>query len=409
MTSKTAHPPRALDGVRVLDISNFLAAPLCGMLLADHGADVLKVERPGVGDEIRRWGESKDGVGLYYKVINRGKRSITLDLRTPFGVKIIKELVKDVDILIENYRTGTLEKWGIGWDVLKEINPGLVMVRVTGFGQTGPYRHRPGFGTLAEAYAGYAFISGQPDQPPLLPGFALGDASTGMMAAFLAMVAFQEKQRSGQGQVVDLAIYETLLTLIGPHVVNYDQLGQIQQRNGSRLPFTAPRNTYQTRDGKWIAIAGSSQVAFERICYLLKRPDLIDDPRFVNNRARLDHDKALDVELQAGVQTFDLEDLLRRSDEEGATIAPVNDVSMIFEDPQIKARQNIVRVDDEELGGQIGMQNVVGQLSKTPGRIDHAGPSIGQHNHQVFIELLGLTKEELLEQGIDIAEEAVGA
>lgn len=393
---------RALDGVRVLDISNFLAAPMCAMFLADHGADVLKVERPGVGDEIRRWGESKDGIGLYYKVINRGKRSITLDLKTEIGVEAVKCLVKDVDIIVENYRTGTLEKWGLGYDVLKEINPGLIMVRVTGFGQTGPYRFRPGFGTLAEAYAGYAYISGMPDQPPLLPGFALGDASTGMMAAFLAMVALNEKRRTGQGQVVDLAIYETLLTLLGPHIVNYDQLGQIQERNGSRLPFTAPRNTYQTRDLKWIAIAGSSQAAFERICDLIGRMDLPADPRFSTNRARLDHDKALDAEIQDAIGRMDLVLVMERSEALGATVAPVNDVSMIFEDPQIKARGNICHVPDAELGQPIGMQNVVGRLSATPGRIDSPGPALGEHNREVLIDQLGYSEAELQRYGITV-------
>lgn len=398
----SAASSRALEGVRVLDISNFLAAPMCSMFLADHGADVLKVERPEIGDEIRRWGESKDGVGLYYKVINRGKKSITLDLRTLFGVEAVKRLVKDVDVIIENYRTGTLEKWGLGYDVLKEINPGLIMVRITGFGQTGPYRHRPGFGTLAEAYAGYAYISGMPDQAPLLPGFALGDASTGVMAAFLTMVALQEKNRTGKGQVVDLAIYETLLTLLGPHVVNYDQLGQIQERNGSRLPFTAPRNTYCTSDGRWIAIAGSSQVAFERIALLIERQDLIEDSRFINNRARLDNDKALDEEIQTQIGQFELKDLLKRADEVGATIAPVNDVSMIFEDEQIKARESIVHVPDTELGGAIGMQNVVGKLSGTPGRIDSAGPALGQHNREILIDQLGYSEEELQRCGITV-------
>ncbi|MBS7846467.1 CoA transferase [Pseudomonas fluorescens] len=390
---------RALEGVKVLDISNFLAAPMSSMFLADHGADVIKVERPDVGDEIRRWGESKEGVGLYYKVINRGKKSITLDLKSVLGVEVVKRLVKDVDVIIENYRTGTLEKWGLGYDVLKEINPGIIMVRITGFGQTGPYRHRPGFGTLAEAYAGYAYISGNADEPPMLPGFALGDASTGVMAAFLTLVALQEKNRTGLGQVVDLAIYETLLTLIGPHVVNYDQLGQIQERNGSRLPFTAPRNTYFTADGRYIAIAGSSQVAFERIALLVERPDLITDPRFIDNRARLDNDKALDAELQAEIDKVALDDLLRRSEEVGATIAPVNDVSMIFEDEQIKARESIVRVEDAQLG-QVGMQNVVGKLSRTPGRIERAGPELGEHNREILVEQLGYSEAQLREFGI---------
>lgn len=390
---------RALEGVKVLDISNFLAAPMSSMFLADHGADVIKVERPDVGDEIRRWGESKDGVGLYYKVINRGKKSITLDLKSALGVEVVKRLVKDVDVIIENYRTGTLEKWGLGYDVLKEINPGIIMVRITGFGQTGPYRHRPGFGTLAEAYAGYAYISGNADEPPMLPGFALGDASTGVMAAFLTLVALQEKNRTGLGQVVDLAIYETLLTLIGPHVVNYDQLGQIQERNGSRLPFTAPRNTYFTADGRYIAIAGSSQVAFERIALLVERPDLITDSRFIDNRARLNNDKALDAELQAEIGKVALDALLRRSEEVGATIAPVNDVSMIFEDEQIKARESIVRVEDGQLG-QVGMQNVVGKLSRTPGWIERAGPELGEHNREILVEQLGYSEAQLREFGI---------
>lgn len=393
---------RALEGIRVLDISNFLAAPMCGMFLADHGADVIKVERPEVGDEIRRWGETKDGVGLFYKVLNRGKRSITLDLKTEIGADVVKRLVKDVDVIIENYRTGTLEKWGLGYETLKAINPGLIMVRITGFGQTGPYRFRPGFGTLAEAYAGYAYISGTPEQPPLLPGFALGDASTGMMAAFLTMVALNEKRRTGRGQVVDLAIYETLLTLLGPHVVNYDQLGQIQERNGSRLPFTAPRNTYQTEDGKWLAIAGSSQSAFERICDMIDRTDLVEDPRFATNRARLANDKALDEQIQNAIGRMDLATVMRRSEELGATAAPVNDVSMIFEDEQIKARGNICHVPDAELGAPIGMQNVVGRLSETPGRIDSAGPALGQHNREILIERLGYSEEELQRCGIAV-------
>jgi crotonobetainyl-CoA:carnitine CoA-transferase CaiB-like acyl-CoA transferase len=398
MTASTH--PRALTGVRVLDISNFLAAPMCTMFLADHGADVIKVEKPGDGDELRRWGESQDGVGLFYKVINRGKRAITLDLRTAFGANVVKRLVKDVDVVVENYRTGTLEKWGIGYDVLSEINPGLVMVRVTGFGQTGPYSHRPGFGTLAEAYAGYAFISGQAEHPPLLPGFALGDASTGLMAAFLTMVALEEKRKSGRGQVVDLGIYETLLTLIGPHVVNYAQLGMVQERNGSRLPFTAPRNTYQTKDGKWLAISGSSQAAFERICLLIGREDLVKDVRFATNRARIDHDVLLDREIQAGVATMDLEEVLRRSNDVGATVAPVNDVAMIFADPHIQARENLCNVQDAELGVEIGMQNVVGKLSRTPGQIQSTGPRLGAHNREILVETLGIAEDLLAANGI---------
>lgn len=275
---QTAPRQKPFAGVRVIDISNFLAAPMSAMFLADFGADMIKVEQPGKGDEVRYWGRNKDGVGLYFKILGRGKKSVTADLRTPLGTEIVKRLVKDADILIENYRTGTLEKWGIGPDVLQEINPGLIIVRITGFGQTGPYKDRPGFGTLAEAFSGFVHINGEPDRPPLLPGFGLADSTTGLMAAFLASAALHEKRRSGKGQIIDLAIYETLFTLLGPQAIDYDQLGEVQHRQGSRLPFTAPRNTYRTKDGKWVSMAGSAQSTFERICAALDVPGLIEDP-----------------------------------------------------------------------------------------------------------------------------------
>jgi len=390
----------ALAGVKVLDLSNFLAAPMSAMYLADFGADVIKVERPGSGDEVRYWGENKHGVGLYYKVINRGKRSITLDLRTPFGQDAVKRLVADMDVVVENYRSGTLEKWGLGYDVLKQINPGLVMLRITGFGQTGPYRKRPGFGTLAEAFAGYAYISGYPDQAPLLPGFGLADSTTGLMAAFLAMVALHHRQRTGEGQYVDLAIYETLLTLIGPHVINYDQLGLIQERSGSRLPFTAPRNTYRTRDGKWLAIGGSAQSTFVRICQVLEVPDLVSDPRFADNRQRLKHVDALDQALQQAVARFDLDDLLQRSTDLQSTMAPVNNVAQILADPQVQTRENVVALYDQELQTPLRMQNVVGKLSASPGGIRAPGPALGQHNREILIDRLGYTEAELQRAGI---------
>jgi crotonobetainyl-CoA:carnitine CoA-transferase CaiB-like acyl-CoA transferase len=392
----------ALAGVRVLDISNFLAAPLCSMFLSDFGAEVIKVEQPGRGDEVRYWGNDKDGVGLYFKVLNRNKRSITLDLRTPFGVEVVKRLARDVDIVVENYRPGTLERWGIGYDALSAENPRLILVRVTGFGQTGPNSRRPGFGTLAEAYAGYAHISGHPDGPPLLPGFGLADSTTGLMAAYLAMVALHEQRRTGRGQVVDLAIYETLLTLLGPQVVDYDQLGIVQQRSGSRLPFTAPRNTYQTRDARWVSMAGSAQSTFERICTALETPELVRDPRFLDNRARLKNAEALDVELQKAIGRFDLDDLLERFVRHEATVAPVNDVKRILEDEHIAARGNILELEDGELGGPLRMQNVVGKFSRTPGEVKSTGPRLGAHNWEILVGMLGYDEERLAAAGISL-------
>ncbi len=401
---RSVEPTRLpLEGVRVIDISNHLAGPSASMYLGDYGADVVKVERPGPGDEMRYWGNNRDGVGLYFKVINRNKKSISADLHTPIGVEIVKRLVKDADIVVENFRTGTLAKWGLDFDVLSRINPGLIMLKVTGFGQTGPYRNRPGFGTLAEAYSGYVHITGEPDRPPLLPGFGLGDASTGLMGAFLTMVALHEKRvNGGKGQVIDLALYETLYTLLGPQVVNYDQLGIIQERNGSRLPFTAPRNTYRTRDGKWVAIAGATQGVFERICAALEVPDLVEDPRFRNNRIRMENAPALDELLQAAIDRFDLADLLARFETLDAAVAPAYNVAQTFEDLQFQARENVVAVPDEELGGKVRMQNVVGKLSRTPGRIRSAGPRLGEHNREVLIGRLGFTEEELAAAGIQV-------
>ena len=395
--------PMPLAGIRVADISNFLAAPMASMFLGDYGAEVVKVEHPSRGDEMRFWGENKKGVGLYYKVINRNKKSVTADLRTPIGVEIVKRLVRTADVVIENYRPGTLEKWGLGYDVLSEVNPRIVMLRITGFGQTGPYSHKPGFGTLAEAFAGAAHITGFPDRPPLLPAFGLGDSTAGLAGAFLTMVALFERERhGGRGQVVEFAIYEPLLTLLGPQVVNYDQLGLVQERSGSRLPFTAPRNTYRTRDGKWVAIAGSAQSIFERICRALERPELIADPRFRDNRIRMENAAELDAELQSAIERFDLDALIRRFEQHEAAVAPVNNVAQIFADPHYAARQNITAVPDEELGGPLRMQNVVGNFSRTPGAIRRAGPRLGEHNREVLVEELGFSEAELKDAGLPL-------
>lgn len=391
------------SGVKVLETANYLAGPMCGMFLADFGAEVVKVERPGTGDEIRFWGNSKNGVGLYYKVVNRSKKSITLDLRTEFGSDVIRRLVKRSDVLIENYRPGTLEKWGLGPNVLMDLNPGLIIVRITGFGQTGPYRNRAGFGTLAEAYAGFAYITGFPDRPPLLPGFGLADSTTGLMAAYLVSVALHEKARTGQGQIIDLALYETLLTMLGQQVVNYDQLGLIQERDGSHLPFTSPRNTYRAKDGKWLSIAGSAQSIFERICHALDVPKVARDPRFATNRLRLDNGTVLDEELQSAIEKFNLDELMERFVKFEAAIAPVNNVEQILADSHIQARENIVSVQDEELGVPLRMQNVVGRFSRSRGSIRHTGPKLGQHNREVLVEMLGLSEADLRVEGISLA------
>ena len=394
---------QALEGVRVIDISNFLAGPISSMFLGDLGADVIKVERPGTGDEIRYWGHNKDGVGLMYKLVNRNKRSVTADLRTPLGVEIVKALIEDADIIVENYRKGTLEKWGLDYETLSKINPRLVMLRITGFGQTGPNSHRPGFGTLAEGYAGFASITGYPDRPPLLPGFGLADETSGLMGAYLLLAALRERdQKSGIGQIVEFGIYEPLFTLLGPQVVDYDQLGVIQERNGSRLPFTAPRNTFRTKDDKWVSISGSAQSTFERMCEALNVPALINDPRFLDNRLRIQNAEALDDALQNAILAYDRDTLIEIFEEFGAAVAACNDIAEIFEDPHFLARENIVAVDDKELNGPLRMQNVVGKFSRTQGIIRHAGPKLGEHNKEILVDMLGFDIERLVEEGYEI-------
>ena len=395
----------ALSGIKVLDISNFLAGPVSSMFLGDYGAEVIKVEKPDLGDEIRYWGNNKNGVGLMYKLINRNKKSITADLRTKFGVKIIKKLIKNTDIIIENYRKGTLEKWGLSYKILSKINPSLIMIRITGFGQTGPNSNRPGFGTLAEGYAGFAAINGYEDRSPLLPGFGLADETSGLMGAFLALTALYERDRkSGIGQVVEFGIYEPLFTLLGPQVVDYDQLGIVQTRNGSRLPFTAPRNTYLTRDEKWVSISGSAQSTFERMCEALNISHLITDKRFLNNRLRIKNSEVLDEALQKAIVKFDQSTLIKLFDEVGAAAAPCYNIKEIFEDKHFKSRNNIIAIDDQELGGQLKMQNVVGKFSRTPGRVKHAGPKLGQHNYEILVEMLGLNEKELEIHGYKLTQ-----
>jgi len=395
-SEQAPHVRLPLEGVRVIDIASFLAAPIGAMFMADFGAEVIKVERPGTGDESRFWGNNKNGIGLYAKVLNRNKKSVTADLRTPLGAEILKRLVKDADVLVENFRPGTLERWGLGWDVLCAINPRLVMLRITGFGQTGPNAARPGFGTLAEAYSGFAHINGNAGQPPILPAFGLADSTAGLMGAFLAMVALKGRDvNGGKGQFIDLALYEPLFMLLGPQAIDFDQLGLVQERNGSLHSFTAPRNCYRTKDGKYVAIAGASQSTFERMCVALEVPDIPSDPRFRDNRLRMKNNRELDPALGTAAARFTLDELMARFIACEAAAAPVNTIAQVFEDPHFAARENLVSIFDEEIGASLRFQNIVGKLSATPGRVRHTAQKLGASNRAILIDELGFTEEQL--------------
>jgi len=385
--------PLPLEGIRVVDAASLFAGPVIATMLGDFGADVIKVEHPA-GDNLRKLGWEKDGVSLWWALIARNKRSVTLKLSDPQGAEAMKRLLATADVFIENFRTGTLEKWGLGWDVLHELNPGLVMVRTTGFGQTGPYARRPGFGTLAESMSGYAHINGFPDGPPTLPPFALGDGVAALTGAFAAMSALWWREHGGTGQAIDLSIYEPLFWILGPQASVYDQLGIVQNRTGNRAPFTAPRNAYQSKDGRWLGLSGSSQSIAERVMRLVGRPELVDEPWFGDHEGRLAHQDELDDAISAWIAERDSDEVIRAFEEQSAAIAPVLSIADIFEDPQFIARDTITTVEHPVLG-PLKMQNVITRLGATPGQIRSCGPDLGAHNQEVLGGELGFDQSEL--------------
>jgi crotonobetainyl-CoA:carnitine CoA-transferase CaiB-like acyl-CoA transferase len=384
----------ALAGLRVLDVSTLFAGPLAATMLGDFGAEVIKIEHPK-GDPVRYHGASKDGVGLWGKVVGRNKRGITLYLGSPEGQDVFRRLVASADVVIENFRPGTLERWGLGYEELSRINPGLVLVRVTGFGQFGPYSGRPGFGTLAEAMSGFAAITGEPDGPPTLPPFGLADGIAALAAAFATMTALRARDTTGRGQVVDLAIIEPILTLLGPQPTVYDALGQIQPRTGNRSANNAPRNTYRTRDGRWVAVSTSAQSIAERVMHLVGRPEFVDEPWFASGAERAKHADELDEAVGSWIAERDRDEVVRAFEEAHAAVAPIYDVRDVMADPQFAALGSLVRVADPELGSVL-MQNVLFRLSETPGEVRSAGPSIGQHTEEVLGEL-GIGPDEVAE------------
>ena len=384
----------ALQGIRVLDASTLFAGPLAATILGDFGAEVIKIEHPR-GDPVRNHGYSKDGIPLWWKMLSRNKRTVTLNLSMAEGQSILEELVAGADVLIENFRPGTLERWNLSPEHLLEINPGLVMVRITGFGQFGPYSGRPGFGTLAESMSGFAQITGEPDGPPTLPPFGLADGITAQAAAnAILMALYYRDARGGSGQVLDLAIIEPILTILGPQPIVYDQLGIIQTRTGNRSVNNAPRNTYRTADGRWVAVSTSAQTIADRVMHLVGHPEVIDQDWFASGAGRAEHADLLDGYVGGWIAEHDLNDVMTKFEEAEAAVAPVYDISQIMEDPQFEALGSIVSVDDPDLGS-VKMQNVMFRMSETPGRIQWAGRGLGEDNHNVYVDELGMSDERL--------------
>jgi crotonobetainyl-CoA:carnitine CoA-transferase CaiB-like acyl-CoA transferase len=383
-----------LSGVRVLDLGTVYAAPITAMLLGDYGADVLKIEHPR-GDPARTHGPSKDGHGLWWKVISRNKRTATLVLSRPEGKAIMEQLVADADVLIENFRPGVMEKWGLGPDRLLEINPSLVMLRVTGFGQTGPYADRRAFGTLAEAMSGLAHQTGQPDGPPTLPPFGLADGVAAISGAYAVMLALYHRNLNGAGgQVIDLSLLAPLLAILGPGPSAYDQLGLVPERHGNRSTNNAPRNAYKTGDGRWVAISASATSVAARVMEVVGRPEIAAREWFASARERVRRADELDRIVAEWIGTHDFEEVMTAFQDAGAAIAPIYDMEQVVNDPHVQGTGMITTVDDEDLG-PLKMQNLFFRLLESPGRIRFAGRGLGQDNEHIYGERLGLDGEQI--------------
>lgn len=392
--SKTASPG-ALDGIKVIDAATLFAGPLAAMLLGDFGAEVVKVEHPK-GDPVRNHGYKKDGINLWWKMVSRNKRAITLNLSHAEGQRMMRALAEQADVLIENFRPGTLERWGLAPAELHKLNPGLVIARVTGFGQFGPYSGRPGFGTLAEAMSGFAAMTGEPDGAPTLPPFGLADGITGLATAAAISFALQARQRTGTGQVIDMAIIEPILTILGPQPSWFDQLGVVQERRGNRSVNNAPRNVYRTKDDRWVAISTSAQNIAERVMRLVGHPEIIEEAWFASGAERAKHADELDAMVGGWIAERSFDEVISAFEKAEAAVAPIYDIRHIMEDPQFRALDSVTTIDDPELGA-LKMQNVLCRLSETPGSIKWAGRAIGADNEAVYGEWLGLSRERVAE------------
>jgi crotonobetainyl-CoA:carnitine CoA-transferase CaiB-like acyl-CoA transferase len=394
-------PLQPMDDIRVLDVSSFLAGPFCSTQLAEFGAEVWKVELPKVGDPLRRFGTITDqGDSLPWLSECRNKKSVTLDMRLPEGAKILKQLVEKVDVMVENFQPGTLEKWGLGWDTLKEVNPRLVMVRISGYGQTGPYRDRPGFGRIGNAFGGLSFLAGYPDRPPVTPGSAtIPDYLAGLYGAMGVMLALRARERTGRGQMIDIGLYEPIFRILDELAPAYGYSGKVRQRMGPGTVNVVPHSHYPTRDGRWIAIACTNDKIYQRLAVAMNEPHMAEPDRWgtLANRER-DRDE---VDRRVGEWTarHDRDDLMRICEEAQVPCGPLYSIDEIFEDPQYQHRGNILKMQDDRVG-ELPIPNLVPRLSDTPGSVKWLGPRLGEHNDEVFKGLLGLTDSEIERLGL---------
>jgi formyl-CoA transferase len=379
----------------VIEMGSLIAGPFCGQILGDFGAEVIKVEDPKVGDPMRQWGRSlPQGLSPWWPVIGRNKKSVGLDLRTPEGQAIARTLISQADVVIENFRPGAMEKWGLGYDVLSKDNPGLIMARISGFGQTGPYSQRAGYGLIGEAMGGLRHVTGEPDRPPARAGISIGDSLAAMHSVMGITMALHHRARTGQGQVIDAALYESVLAVMENLVTEYDITGYVRERSGSVLPGIAPSNAYPCANGEMILIGGNGDNVYARLTEAMGRPDLKVDPKFVDHASRGANQQELDGIIAQWTSSYALEDLLALLQNQGVPASRVFRAPDMLDDPQFMARDAIISVD-HEVFGPIRMQNAFPKLSATPGRVRWPGPKLGEHTDAVLAARAGCSAEQL--------------
>ncbi|GGF14727.1 CoA transferase [Halobacillus andaensis] len=387
---------QSLEGVKVLEMGSLIAGPFAGRLMAEFGADVIKVEPPKKGDPLREWRHIYDGTSLWWRLQSRNKKSITINLKSEEGQNLVRSLVEQCDIVIENFSPGTLEKWNLGYEQLKEVNPGIVMVRVSGYGQTGPYRNKPGFGSIGESMGGIRHITGHPELPPTRVGVSLGDSLAAMYSVIGAMMALYHRDvnGTGKGQVVDVALYEAVFSLLEGSLPEFDKLGAVRERTGSSLPGIAPSNTYQCKDGKYIVIGGNGDAIFKRLMEAIGYPGLAEDERFQSNSGRAQHADFLDETIENWTKTVNFEYALEVLDQARVPAGPIYSIEDIVKDPHYLSREMIqnFKLNDEE---DLKIPGVVPKMSETPGGTKWLGPELGQHTEEVMKKWLTYDEEKV--------------
>lgn len=395
---------RPLEGIKILELGNIVAAPFAGKIFSEFGAEVIKIEEPTNGDPLRQWRVMHHDTSVWWYVQSRNKKSVTVNLRNSKGQEIVKELVEHADVVLENFKPGTLEKWNLGYEELKAVNSSIILTRISGYGQTGPYREKPGFGSVAEALGGLRYLTGYPNLPPVRTGVAIGDMVAGLYAVIGTLMALRarDKHPEKKGQVVDVALYESVFSLLEGALPEYDLAGQIRERTGSTLPGVAPSNTYECADESHIVIGGNGDKIFQRLMIAIGRKDIAENPKYANNQGRVEDVTYIDEAIEAWTKKHTLEEAQKILDAADVPVGPIYGIQDIVKDPHYQAREMLQKVDLPD-GKEILVPGIVPKLSGTPGEIDWNGPALGEHNDEIYTDYLNFTFEDfrkLKEEGV---------